>query len=478
MHICIFYRVTIVMIASAALSIPASAQANPPDWIVTQLTNNNYDDGGPQVCGSNIVWQGKVDNQYEIFLYDSVRTIQLTNNNYNDRCPQISGSNVVWEGLMHTPGSDEIFMYDGAKITQITSDSYTDIQPKISGSNIVWNSVRDGNWEIFLYDGKTTIRLTNNDYADWRPRVSCSTVVWQCYDGNDWEIFIYDIDTATTTQITDNSYWDQNPQISGSNIVWEGYDVNDNVVELFLYDGTKVIQLTDNDTINGGAQISGTNVVWQSTDIYDHAVFFYNGITTTQLTDYSRDVYEFLAVSDLYVVWSRLGSGDESEIFLYDGNNTIQLTDNSYNDVVPQISGSTVVWTGYDGGDGDIFMASPLHEPLIEAEIDINPDTLNLASKGKWITCHIWLPEEYDVADIDSNSVLLEDETEPQWLWFVEDQQVAMARFSRSDVREMLVQLNQLGETELTVSGKLADGTKFAGSDVIRVINKTATKKP
>lgn len=119
-------------------------------------------------------------------------------------------------------------------------------------------------------------------------------------------------------------------------------------------------------------------------------------------------------------------------------------------------------------------MARPLPEPAIEAEMDINPDTLNLASKGKWITCYIWLPDEYDVADIDPNSVLLEEEIEPQWLWVDEDQQVAMVKFSRSEVQDIL----EPGEVELTVSGELVDGTKFAGSDVIRAINKTASEKP
>jgi hypothetical protein len=54
--------------------------------------------------------------------------------------------------------------------------------------------------------------------------------------------------------------------------------------------------------------------------------------------------------------------------------------------------------------------------PPIEAEIKLMPDTLNLQSEGKWITCRIWLPEEYDVADVNSYSVLLEDEIPADWI--------------------------------------------------------------
>ena len=110
-------------------------------------------------------------------------------------------------------------------------------------------------------------------------------------------------------------------------------------------------------------------------------------------------------------------------------------------------------------------------EPVVDAEIDIDPDTLNLASKGKWISCKIWLPEDYNVADIEPNSVVIENEPNDihaDWLWFNEKQNVAMAKFKRSDVQDIL----EPGEVELTVSGELADGTSFQGTDIIKVIDK------
>jgi len=114
------------------------------------------------------------------------------------------------------------------------------------------------------------------------------------------------------------------------------------------------------------------------------------------------------------------------------------------------------------------------YRPSTPAEVDIDPDTLNLTSKGNWITSLIWLPEDYSVADIDPNSVFLEDEVRADLFRVDEEEQVAIAKFSRSEVQGIL----NLGWVELTVSGELTDGTVFEGTDVIRVIDKGGRKSP
>jgi hypothetical protein len=112
-----------------------------------------------------------------------------------------------------------------------------------------------------------------------------------------------------------------------------------------------------------------------------------------------------------------------------------------------------------------------LHIDLIsavEVEIGIHPETVNPASKGKWISCKIWLPEDYNVADVNSETVFLEDEIPAEWIWFNERQNVVMAKFARSQLKEIL----EPGEVELTVSGYLMDGIYFVGADTVKVIGK------
>jgi hypothetical protein len=114
---------------------------------------------------------------------------------------------------------------------------------------------------------------------------------------------------------------------------------------------------------------------------------------------------------------------------------------------------------------------------LVEAEVDVRPKTLNLKSKGKWLNCHIYLPEDYNVADVNSYSISLmfpEDEIYADWLWFNEEQNVLMAKFNRSYVQEVLADSEDVletGQAELTITGQLLDGTIFEGTDTIRVID-------
>jgi parallel beta-helix repeat protein len=111
----------------------------------------------------------------------------------------------------------------------------------------------------------------------------------------------------------------------------------------------------------------------------------------------------------------------------------------------------------------------------IEATIDIDPDTLNLTSKGRWITAYIELPAGYNVADIDVSTLLLNDsvpaESKPASIGDDDNDEIIdlMAKFDRAAVESLL----ELGENvEITVSGSLTDGTQFVGIDIIRVISK------
>jgi parallel beta-helix repeat protein len=113
----------------------------------------------------------------------------------------------------------------------------------------------------------------------------------------------------------------------------------------------------------------------------------------------------------------------------------------------------------------------------IVAITDINPDTLNLKSKSKWITAYIELPEGYNVSDINISSILLNgtipvDMSAPIAVGDHDNDGVPdlMVKFNRTAVCQFILSKGiMFGNVTLTISGKLQNGIGFEGCDTIRV---------
>jgi len=154
------------------------------------------------------------------------------------------------------------------------------------------------------------------------------------------------------------------------------------------------------------------------------------------------------------------GLYDPFGIALDTASGKMYWTDQSYHEIKrANFAGSEVeelVYLGVERVPCGIALAIP--KPAIEAAIDMDPNTLNLKSKGKWVTCYICLPEDYDVADVNCYSIVLEDEIEAKWIWVEDQEQVVIAKFRRSEIQEMLAASDQLGELEAYEMQRLPSG--------------------
>jgi len=116
----------------------------------------------------------------------------------------------------------------------------------------------------------------------------------------------------------------------------------------------------------------------------------------------------------------------------------------------------------------------------IPAVVDLRPETLDLACKGRWVTCYITLPEEYDVHFIDGATVTLngigahmghEDWAQAE----ASDGNITdhdrdgnierMVKFDRAAVQAIVTP----PEAKLVVMGNLLGDAEFQGDAVIRV---------
>jgi len=127
-------------------------------------------------------------------------------------------------------------------------------------------------------------------------------------------------------------------------------------------------------------------------------------------------------------------------------------------------------------------------EEIIEAIVDVDPNTLNLNSGGNWITCYIELPAGYDVNDIDGQTVTLENIKAHMGKegWACPQASTGntmdhdgdgvmerMVKFDRSAVAAIL----KPGVATVTVMGKLPNHTTLHGTDLLKVIGKGGDQK-
>jgi 5'-nucleotidase/UDP-sugar diphosphatase len=137
---------------------------------------------------------------------------------------------------------------------------------------------------------------------------------------------------------------------------------------------------------------------------------------------------------------------------------------------VSAIAFCMLLFTLFIGG----FPANASGGPL-PAVVDVKPETLNLNANGNKVTAYIELSAPYDVADIDIDKVVLRvngndiaAESEPFRIGDYDKDGIPdlMIKFDRQVLQSHLF----TGTQTLTVSGKLADGEAFSGTDTIKGI--------
>ncbi|MGD8543639.1 MAG: S8 family serine peptidase [Candidatus Bathyarchaeota archaeon] len=132
------------------------------------------------------------------------------------------------------------------------------------------------------------------------------------------------------------------------------------------------------------------------------------------------------------------------------------------------------------------FSNTPQPPQAITATINIKPNTLNLKSERKWITCYIEPPEGYNVSDIDVSTVILNDflpvslldvpapEPVPTEIGDYDSDGIPdlMVKYNRTELTAHIYHISGItyGNVTLTITGQLADGTPFEGSYNIKVM--------
>ena len=119
----------------------------------------------------------------------------------------------------------------------------------------------------------------------------------------------------------------------------------------------------------------------------------------------------------------------------------------------------------------------------VQARVEFTPATLNVRSKGQWITCTIRLPEGLRASDINVSTIKLAGTSMMQKS--SADKNVLTVKFNHTQVVNHINALAKVtpgftfpAQVTLTVSGTLKDGvTSFSGQDTIRAVRSGGKKK-
>ena len=113
--------------------------------------------------------------------------------------------------------------------------------------------------------------------------------------------------------------------------------------------------------------------------------------------------------------------------------------------------------------------------PIIPAFVDFDPDTLNLKSKGQYVTVNLELPIGYNINDIDLESIRLNNQIA------IEPKSIEIGDYDNNGIPDLIIKFNrvavqnilEVGEKiKITISGNLISGEFFEGSDIIKIISK------
>ena len=153
--------------------------------------------------------------------------------------------------------------------------------------------------------------------------------------------------------------------MSGSNVIWSGANGPPDpwwggaTGEIYFYDGNSVTRLTDDAFSDGIQQISGSYAAWTSAErtgqfTLVYSLVVYDGNDTRRIFDYvDQGNGANPRISGPSVVFSG-HDGADTELYIHniDANTITPLTSNNYTDASPSIDGSYVVWAGWGGTIG------------------------------------------------------------------------------------------------------------------------------
>ena len=257
----------------------------------------------------------------------------------------------------------------------------------------------------------------NNNIHDVYPVISETTVAWEFWVDGHPEIVYQDLTTmADPCQLTDNTVDDMSPRLDGSNLIWKTIDDGDWDIMYCDLNTHVITRLTDTTDHAGNASIDGSVIVWQLSSVSsDTEVFYYNLDTMADPCQITNNMTpdSYPEVSGTQMVWQGYdpnAAGGKYQIFRYDEQTgqTTNISNDTINHYQPFISQGNIVWQGYvPGASNEIYLYDGVTE-LITRITNNTYDDKEPRIDGR---CIVWLGQpdgsgqDYDIYYYDLDNM-------------------------------------------------------------------------
>jgi hypothetical protein len=228
--------------------------------------------------------------------------------------------------------------------------------------------------KIYLYNGINALPISISSYDESDPQINNKgDVTWVLTQTNlDREVLLY---TGTSpTWITNDIYNNFNPRINDNgHVVW--YGIDDSVIgynyEIYYSTGAgNILNIsnTPSDSDFDPRINSSGEVVWYGENGSNYEIFFYDGDSPINISN-SPDVDWHPEINNSgYIVWEGY-DGNDYEIYLYYDGTKHQITDNDVDDTFPLINNiGDLLWKRANGSIDELVLA------FLDSDSDGIPD--------------------------------------------------------------------------------------------------------
>lgn len=352
-----------IVALSVSTIIPAAACAG---WVTRKIAENDTGFGMPSISEGRVAWSERVQDDFEIFIWEQGEVRQLTDNFVDDISPRVDGSRVVWlrpDTRVQNDYNDWYRIVVNGAVNEAPPSPYLLHDWTVNDGFVAWSSSSDSTLSrdtaISVYDGSGAIYelAVPDTSSNHNPRISEGRVVWSGFDETGNRAFLWDGDSVV--RLPEGVGIGQVPDIGGPYVTGRFFRENGEygVTRYDLRTG-ELLEVKWESGYVGNPAVSEQFLAWTA-EMPDgtHQVFAWEGGAAKQLSKAIRAYHPW--VTKEFVVWADQRDNGSLVVSAYDGTSVTQTPATSF----PAIDGRQIAWADEQNGKVVLFLATYVPEP-------------------------------------------------------------------------------------------------------------------